>query len=104
MPTYDFCCTACKHVYDDLCPFDEKGKYPSVSCPKCKSKKKSRVYNFCNIVLKGTSSTSHEVAFGYKYEQAQELRKKAEAESHMGGGGYTAIDDISSGNHFGEVK
>jgi putative FmdB family regulatory protein len=107
MPFYDFKCLnkKCGHVYEDLCDYDETDKYPTVRCPKCKSKRKQRTFTGkCNIIFKGTSNTSHEVAFGHKYEQAQEERRRAEAASHMGGGGYNEIDDLNSGDYFGEVK
>lgn len=105
MPFYDFKCLKCDHEYEELCSITESEKYPSVKCPKCKSKRKERIFTGkCNIIFKGTSNTSHEVAFGHKFEEAQEERRRAEAASHMGGGGYNAIDDLNSGDYFGEVK
>lgn len=41
---------------------------------------------------------------GYNLEQAQDLRRKAEEASHMGNSPYKNIDDIQSGNFFGEVE
>ena len=42
---------------------------------------------------------------GYNLEAAQDLRKAAEADSHMGTEPYAdGIDDINRGDLFGEVK
>lgn len=84
MPTYSFECLKCKEVYDDLVQFDETNKYPTVKCPKCKSKRKRRTFGGVqNITLKGVAKPA-ELAFGYKYEQAQEDRRRAQEQSHMG--------------------
>lgn len=103
MPIYKFQCLKCQHVYEDICSFDE-GKYPGVSCPECKSKKKKRNFDGCNVVIKGTSSTSPDVAFGYKMEKAQDERRRALDASHMGDGGYNSIDDLNNDDNWGEVK
>lgn len=83
MPIYSFECLKCKEAYDDLGPYDESGKYSKVKCPKCKSNRKRRTFAGSNVVIKGVAKPA-EVAFGYKYEQAQEDRRRAKEQSHMG--------------------
>jgi|SRR6516225_5603392 putative FmdB family regulatory protein len=110
MPFYDFECKKCHLVYEDMCPFDEAGKYPSVSCPRCKSNKKDRIFSTCNLHIKFTNpkDTSKWDNFsyraGYNMEKAQNERRAAEDASHMGQSPYGHIDDLNQGDHFGEVK
>ena len=108
MPTYNFACKNCDKNYEALASFDPKGRYASVSCPHCNSKKKKKLINDANIKFAQPKDTSKFDNFnyraGYNLEQAQDLRRKAESTSHMGTTPYNPIDDISSGNHFGEVK
>ena len=109
---YEFECKKCKTVYEEFSPFDETGKYPTVICPKCKSKKKTRVFgasafNFTNPV--GTDrwnseSKGHDYRFGYNLPNVKAQRENAMAKSHMGADPYTSIDDVTSGKHFGPVK
>jgi len=60
------------------------------------------------IIFKQPKGTSFEDKFDYvaqwNMDNAKELRRKAEEESHMGTSPYSEIDDISSGEFFGEVK
>ena len=108
MPTYQFSCKKCKHEYETIAKFDETGKYSDVSCPKCNSKSKTKLLNSANIKFAQPKDTSKFDNFsyraGYNLEQATDLRRKAEAASHMGTDPYMPIDDITQGNHFGEVN
>lgn len=64
----------------------------------------------CGIIFRDPRGTSKFEDFsyraGYFMEKAQECRRDAEAASHMGGTDqiYNNIDDITCGEHFGEVK
>lgn len=112
MPRYDFECKKCGIEYDELVPYDETGKYKTVKCPACKSKKKTKLvscggYAFSNP--EGTDrwtneSTGHDYRFRHNLPKVLDQRAKAEAASHVGPTPYRNIDDISSGKHFGEVK
>jgi DNA-directed RNA polymerase subunit RPC12/RpoP len=110
VPTYTFYCKACFKEYSDLQPFDPTGKYKKVKCPNCNSKKKSQTPTVPKIKFTNPKDTSKFDNFsyraGYNLEKAQDLRRAAESESHMGSDPYHAagVDDISSGNHFGEVE
>ncbi len=108
MPTYIFGCKKCKNEYETFTRFDETGKYSDVSCPKCKSKSKKKLITSAHIKFAQPKDTSKFDNFnyraGYNLEQATDLRRKAEAASHMGTAPYNPIDDISSGKHFGEVQ
>ena len=113
MPLYDFCCVKCKREYDEIAPFDETGKYPSVVCPHCGSKKKKRLigapsFKFANPI--GTDrwvsdDTGHDYRHNWNMEnRVKPQRELAEKASHMGASPYNSIDDISSGKYFGEIK
>ena len=110
MPFYDFECHKCHQIFEDMCPYDEAGEYPGVSCPNCQSNKKSRIFSACNINVKFSNpkDTSKWDNFsyraGYNMEKAQNERRAAQEASHMGGRPYRNIDDLSSGDNFGEVK
>lgn len=108
MPTYNFECKNCNKIYESLACFDETGKYASVSCPSCNSKKKKKLLNDANIKFAQPKDTSKFDNFnyraGYNLEQAQNLRRDAQSASHMGTDPYMPIDDITNGRHFGEVK
>lgn len=108
LPTYNFECKNCNKIYETLASFDPKGKYASVSCPHCNSKKKKKLLNDANIKFAQPKDTSKFDNFnyraGYNLEQAQNLRRDAQASSHMGTDPYMPIDDITSGRNFGKVK
>ena len=56
MPTYDFICLKCKHVFEKYLGFDEDRS--KLKCPKCKSKKIER--NFGSVQMgvgKGKSAS-----------------------------------------------
>ena len=109
MPTYSFGCLKCKKEYDTLTNFDSSGKYKDVVCPSCGSKKKKQQMTFIsNIHFTNPTDTSKFDNFGYRagynLEQAQNLRRKAEEASNVGTKPYNQIDDVHSGNFFGEVE
>lgn len=110
MPTYTFYCKACFKSYSDLQPFDPTGKYKDVKCPHCNSKKKSQTPTAPKIKFTNPTDTSKFDNFsyraGYNLDKAQDLRRAAESQSHMGSDPYNAggIDDISGGDYFGEVE
>jgi len=108
MPSYVFTCLNCKKVYEDLQPFDPTGKYKDVRCPSCKSKKKKQGVTSANLKFTNPTDTSKfdnfEYRAGYNLEKAQNERRAAEQASHVGSEPYMGLDDISSGNHFGEVE
>lgn len=108
MPVYVFTCTNCNHYYESLESFDPTGKYKQVSCPQCKSKRKKLGVTAAAIKFTNPKDTSKFDNFdyraGYNLEQAQNLRREAEKESHVGSSPYNSIDDISGGEHFGEVE
>jgi putative FmdB family regulatory protein len=106
MPLYDFECRSCKKKFESLCSFDEIG---TVTCPTCGADKPERLLSCPGaIIFKQPKGTSKENNFDYvakwNMENAKDLRRKAEQESHMGSSPYNDIDDISSGEYFGEVK
>lgn len=112
MPIYEFSCNKCKHEFAELLSYDESGKYPSIVCPKCDSKKKtkliSRVAEAVFLQPEGTSkwNKSHDLRYWKKMEGVREERELAEKNSHMGFGDqiYNPIDDISEGDNFGDIK
>lgn len=110
MPFYEFECKKCQHGYSELCNYDETGKYKGVKCPECGSKSKTKLISqVAAPQFSNPRGTSKEDSFSYKagfnMEKAKDERRAAEAASHMGkDGGYTPIDDISSGKFEGEVK
>ncbi len=108
MPSYVFTCLKCKNGYETLTSFDPKGKYDDVSCPHCNSKRKRQEVTAANIKFTNPKDTSKFDNFsyraGYNMEQAQNLRRDAEKASHMGKTPYSGIDDITSGENFGEVE
>ena len=114
MPFYNFQCKnkKCGQVYEDLASWDETGKYPDVRCPHCNSKRKIQLATACNFQFsnpEGTGrwisdSTGHDYRFKHNLPKVLEERKKAELASKSGANPYRKIDDISSGNNFGEVK
>jgi len=112
MPTYEFQCKKCEEIYEENVPMANE-KYKGVKCPKCKSARKERLYNrvasfsFTNPV--GTDrwtsdAAGHDYRYKYSKKSVAEQRKYAEHMSHVGPTPYRNIDDISSGENFGEVK
>jgi putative FmdB family regulatory protein len=108
MPSYEFLCKKCNKDYEELTNFDSSGKYKGVKCPACGSKNKIQKMTCAGIKFTNPRDTSKFDNFGYRagynLEQAQELRRNAEAASHVGARPYSGIDDVSSGKNFGEVE
>jgi putative FmdB family regulatory protein len=112
MPTYDFACNDCSEEFTELTPFDSSGAYSGVHCPKCGSSHKTKVFgSFCFSFSnpEGTdrwSSDSHGHDYRFKHNLPKVVAERAAAEmaSHMGGSPYNEIDDITSGEHFGDIK
>jgi len=109
MPTYVFLCGKCKKTFTDMCSFDPKGKYSDTKCSHCNSKNKKMLPTAAALKFANPKDTSKWDNFsyraGYNLEGAQDLRKQAEAASHMGTEPYAdGIDDINRGDLFGEVK
>lgn len=98
MPMYDFECEGCKAKYCDLTKWDETDVYADVSCPKCGSDKKTRLVSVCAAI----PIDSHDLRFYSKIDRDRGIR--AEAEAAQGPAPYNPIDDVSNGNHFGEVE
>ena len=123
MPLYEFRCKKCETVYEELCrkidadgkclTTDDDGKYIDISCPKCKSISKHKL-NSCPAEAiftnpEGTKkwisgSGGHDYRFKSKQPKIAAERALVEQVSHVGPMPYNAIDDISSGKHFGDVK
>lgn len=107
---YEFECKKCKFRYEQYTSFDATGKYPGVQCPECNCKRKIRLMSACSVAFGNPVGTSKYDSFsyraGHKMEGAQDLRRRAEAKSHMGNTDeiYRPINDIDSGKHFGEIK
>jgi len=109
MPNYRFECQDCGCDYHELVlKIDPTDAYPDVECPRCKGTKKTRLMTTCAAVIftnpRGTSKgDSFTYVAGYNMNQAQEERRRAEAIADNPNP-YNAIDDLSSGEYFGEVK
>jgi DNA-directed RNA polymerase subunit RPC12/RpoP len=109
MPTYVFQCGKCKKNFTDICSFDPTGKYKGTTCTHCNSKKKKMMPTAAQIKFSTPQDTSKWDNFsyraGYNLDSAQDLRKQAEAASHMGREPYAdGIDDVNRGDLFGKVK
>lgn len=113
MPHYEFQCKKCEIVYDEIVSYDEKGKYPTVKCPKCGSKKKTKLLSqIGGVIFTNARESSKWDNFGYRagktMEEAQDCRRQAEEASHMGSDPYHSAAqiaaDINNDANYGEVK
>lgn len=113
MATYPLECKKCGHQYDIfslMCEKDENVK--KAKCPECGSKSKTQLIGNCNFMFSNPEGSdrynnSHDYRYKYSLDKpggVRDQRKVAEEQSHMGASPYNNIDDISSGEHFGEVK
>ncbi len=113
MPFYELECKKCKHNYDIMSTMaDQKKNTKKAKCPECGSTSKIPIigaanFAFSNPVGTDRFSNSH----GYRHEWnmdreggVRDQRKTAEDASHVGPSPYNDIDDVSSGENFGEVK
>lgn len=112
MPCYEFECKKCSKVYEDIVPYDEKGKYKGVVCPHCGSKRKTRLISACNFMFAQPEGTdrwnSESGGHGYRFEhnkpKVMAEREAAQKASHVGENPYNAINDIDTDANWGEVK
>jgi len=112
MPNYDFECKQCNRVYDCIVAYDETGKYPSVKCPDCNSKKKNKLMSSCNYAFSNpvgtdrwnSESSGHDYRFHHNLPKVIEERRKAEEKSLMGSNPYNNIDDLNKDSSWGEAK
>lgn len=112
MGTYNFECKnkKCNITYEAISLYDETGKYTSVKCPKCGSKKKKKLLNSCSHNFTNPVGTDrwtsdaggHGYRFEYNLPNVAKEREYATQNSHMGTNVYDHIDDISSGEHEGK--
>lgn len=59
MPTYDFICQKCKHIFEKYMSFDEDRS--KLRCPKCKSRKIEKNFGSVQMgVTKGKGSSGEE--------------------------------------------
>lgn len=92
MPFYEFLCKKCGVEYEELCPYDETGKYAKVKCPECNSKKKEKLVAACAFQFAQPEGTDrwnsdtggHGYRFEYNKPKVRKERQMAEALSHMG--------------------
>ena len=123
MPIYVFECKneECGKTYEELTSYDESGKFEGVKCPVCGSEEKSRQvhtcgFNFTNPIGTKRWKNSHDYRFRHNLPNVIKERENAAMAANMpniareAGSGLTSdtpynnIDDISGGEHFGEVK
>jgi putative FmdB family regulatory protein len=112
MPNYDFECKQCSRVYDCIAAYDETGKYPSVKCPECNSKKKTKLMSSCNYAFSNpvgtdrwnSESSGHDYRFHHNLPKVIEERRRAEEKSLMGSNPYNEINDLNKDSSWGEVK
>jgi len=116
MPIYEMNCEGCGGVYDVWSSMSKKDEsVGSAKCPSCGSGEKTEIVgcpsmNFTNPV--GTDrwnseSTGHDYRFKHNMHKpggTKEQRAAAARASKVGAEPYRRIDDISKGNHFGDVK
>jgi len=50
MPTYEYRCHKCEHVFTEILSIDEHEKNPVPSCPKCKSTDVKQVFSAVSVV------------------------------------------------------
>ena len=79
----------CHESYEELTSYDEKGKYPKVKCPNCKSKRKKQLHNYGVGVSFGNPKESSKwdnfsYRAGFNMDKAQGERRTAQKLSHMG--------------------
>ena len=108
MPLYEFQCLDCEKVYQELTKWDETEEYPNTFCPQCNSNKKEKLISVSNFQFSNPTNTSKFDSFSYRagfnMDKAKAERRHAEEFSHVGDAPYRSIDDITSGENFGEIK
>lgn len=114
MPSYDLQCKKCETVWDELTSMKEADKViKSAKCPVCGSKKKTRLLSAPNLKFANPRESSKWDNFGYRagytMDEAKDLRRNAEAKSHVGPNPYENYEaqvaaDINNDANWGEVK
>jgi DNA-directed RNA polymerase subunit RPC12/RpoP len=115
MPIYMFECKneECGVTYEELTSYDETGKFEGVKCPNCGSEEKILQPTACNFNFTNPIGTrrwrSHDYRFRHNLPNVIKERERAEQAANKDSGltsadPYNHIDDISGGEHFGEVK
>ena len=113
MAFYDLECKKCHHRYDVMSTMaDMELNIKKAVCEKCGSKKKIRLFNvptfnFTNPEGTKKYNSSYDLRYHHALEKpggARDQREFAKQFSHMGESPYNEIDDIDSGQHFGEVQ
>ena len=75
MPTYDYECKACKHIWDE---FQSMSAKPTKKCPKCgKAKAKRKIGAGAGIIFKGSG-------FYQTDYRSDSYKKAASADSNSG--------------------
>ena len=78
MPTYDYKCEACEHVWDEFQPITSK---PTKKCPECgKLKAKRQIGAGAGIIFKGSG-------FYITDYRSDSYKKAADADSKSSSGG-----------------
>jgi putative FmdB family regulatory protein len=74
MPTFDFHCTACNKVFEEMLPFGSKGK---PVCPSCGSKQTEKMISMPSIAFKGSgfykTDSKSKTATPVKTEKKEEV-------------------------------
>lgn len=113
MPFYPLECKKCGHKYDIMSSMSEREQnVKKAKCPECKSKSKLQLIANCNFMFSNPVGTdrhnnSHDYRFHWEMDReggVREQRQVAEESSHVGPSPYNDIDDVSSGDYFGEVE
>jgi putative FmdB family regulatory protein len=73
MPTYEYECTKCKHVFEEFQKITEK---PLLRCPKCRGKLRRLISGGVGIIFKGSGF----YATDYKKSNLPEPQKKTSTE------------------------
>lgn len=103
IPNYNFKCNNCELQYEALTKIDETNKHKDVTCPKCASKKKTKLLSSCSFAFTnpvGTKKwTSERDGHGYRFHhnlpKALNERAVAETMSHMGADPYGGRNDLA---------
>ncbi len=93
MPTYDYKCDACEHVWEE---FQSIKAQPTKKCPSCgKSKARRQIGGGAGLIFKGTG-------FYLTDYRSDSYKKAAEADKKASGGGDSAPKSDSSSSSKSE--
>jgi len=98
MPFYDFKCSKCEHIWDEMTSHDPSDKYEKIVCPECGSKKKEKLFPSSFSIGGPTSSKMDNFGYraGFNWERAQGERRAAE-EAAGGSSPYRDTNDFALG-------